>query len=281
MDMIQITPVADARPLPARLIRTGLADGCLAHFQPELYQLVLQREGFEEKVELGFSGSRLLERLLREPGEVVARDELLAHAWSDRVVGQGSLNQQIYTLRQILGDEKRREIIQTLPRRGYMLNPRFAVRAPVEAEDAPLPDQEPAPAAMPATPPLRPARRWRRPELLAVAAPLLLVGLALAATLHYALQRTQELRADLDIGNKHFTYFDARAQGLAQLRERTGALSARLAALSEQPARFTLSRHAGFYEVACSSAQASTRLLLIHQDQLARLGDEQLRSCLP
>jgi hypothetical protein len=114
-----------------------------------------------------------------------------------------------------------------------------------------------------------------------VALPLLLAGLALAATLHYTLQRTQDLRADLDIGNKHFTYFDARPQGLAQLRERTGALSARLAALSEQPARFTLSRHAGFYEVACSSAQASTRLLLIHQDQLARLGDEQLRSCLP
>lgn len=280
MDMIQITPVADARPLPARLIRTGLAGGCLAHFQPELYQLVLQREGFEEKVELGFSGSRLLERLLREPGEVVARDELLAHAWSDRVVGQGSLNQQIYTLRQILGDEKRREIIQTLPRRGYMLNPRFAVRAPAEAEDTPLCEPTSAPGPLPGSPPAPSARRWRRPESLAVALPLLLAGLALAATLHYTLQRTQDLRADLDIGNKHFTYLDPHPQGLAQLRERTGALSARLAALSEQPAQFTLSRHAGFYEVACRSAQASTRLLLIHQDQLARLGDEQLRSCL-
>ncbi|MED5607173.1 winged helix-turn-helix domain-containing protein [Pseudomonas sp. JH-2] len=277
MDMIQITPVADARPLPVRIIRTGLADGCLAHFQPELYQLVLQREGFEEKVELGFSGSRLLERLLRQPGEVVARDELLAHAWSDRVVGQGSLNQQIYTLRQILGDEKRREIIQTLPRRGYMLNPRFAVCAPVEAEETATSGQVPATPPMPASP----HRRWCRPELLAVAAPVLLAGVALAATLHYGLQRTQGLRADLDIGNKHFTYLDARPQGLAQLRERTGALSARLAALSERPAHFTLSRHAGFYELACSTEDASTRLLLIHQDQLARLADDQLRSCLP
>src|SRR5690606_40248882 len=112
------SPHVAAQATAPLVIRTGWED-CHAHFHAELYQLVLHRPGGEEKVDLGFSGSRLLERLLRVPGEVVPRDELLAHAWSDRVVGQGSLNQQVYTLRQVLGDEKNREIIQTLPRRGY------------------------------------------------------------------------------------------------------------------------------------------------------------------
>lgn len=102
------TPLAEPGSTVACLIiRTGRSD-CYAHFYPALYQLTLIKSGIEEKIDLGYSGSRLLERLLQEPGEVVSRDELMNHAWADRVVGQGSLNQQIYTLRQILSDEKSR-----------------------------------------------------------------------------------------------------------------------------------------------------------------------------
>lgn len=111
-----------AEELPCLRIKTGQSN-CVATFYPSLYQLTIVRDGVEEKIDLGYSGGRLLERLLRTPGDVVDRDELMRHAWSDRVVGQGSLNQQIYTLRQILGDEKDRLIIQTLPRRGYLINP--------------------------------------------------------------------------------------------------------------------------------------------------------------
>jgi len=103
-------------------IRTGNPD-CLARFYPALFQLSLVKQGVEEKVDLGFSGCRLLERLILNPGEVISREVLMEHAWPGRVVGQGSLNQLIYTLRQLLGDEKERRIIQTLPRRGYLLNP--------------------------------------------------------------------------------------------------------------------------------------------------------------
>src|SRR5690606_8262474 len=111
------------------IIKTGRND-CYAHFYPALYQLTLVRSGIEEKIDLGYSGSRLLERLVQEPGEVVSREELMNHAWADRVVGQGSLKQQINTERQVLGDEKSREIIQTLPRRGYLLNPCYLVYPP-------------------------------------------------------------------------------------------------------------------------------------------------------
>lgn len=103
-------------------IKTGRPGGH-ARFDAQLYQLTLCDGEQTRQVPLGFSGSRLLERLLQQPGQVVSRDELLSHAWAERVVGQGSLNQQIYTLRQLLGDEKQRRIIQTLPRRGYLLNP--------------------------------------------------------------------------------------------------------------------------------------------------------------
>lgn len=110
-------------PSPRELIRlrTG-QDGRRLLFQARHYQLC--HEGSEQRIELGYAGSRVLERLLQDPGDVVSREELLEYGWTDRVVSQGSLNQQIYVLRQILGDQKGR-IIQTLPRRGYLFNPEF------------------------------------------------------------------------------------------------------------------------------------------------------------
>lgn len=182
MGMIQVDNAATA---PASLptnktnetpscltIRTGNI-ACIARFYPALYQLTLVKDGVEEKVDLGYSGSRLLERLVQNPGEVVSRDELMEHAWSGRVVGQGSLNQQIYTLRQILCDESTRDIIQTLPRRGYLINPTY-VEMPVEV--APTAEAEPepelaasapviAPAAPTATPSKASKRRWLIPAL--------------------------------------------------------------------------------------------------------------------
>lgn len=123
-------------PSPRELIRlrTGQGDGYLL-FQPRHYQL--RHGGSQQRIELGFAGSRVLERLIQTPGEVVSREELLAYGWTDRVVSQGSLNQQIYVLRQILGDEKGRNIIQTLPRRGYLFNPEF-----IEADTAETPPPE-------------------------------------------------------------------------------------------------------------------------------------------
>ncbi len=118
------------------IIKTG-HDDCLASFDPALFQLNLVQQGVSRPVDLGFSGSRLLARLAREPGTVVSREELMQFAWEDRIVGQGSLNQLVYTLRQILGDEKSRKIIQTLPRRGYLLNPEHVQRLEMPVLEAP------------------------------------------------------------------------------------------------------------------------------------------------
>lgn len=146
-------------------LRTGRGD-CRLLFQTRHYQLRLQ--GSEHRIELGYAGSRVLERLLRNPGEVVSRQELLEYGWTDRVVSQGSLNQQIYVLRQLLGDEKGRNIIQTLPRRGYLFNPEFIDEA---ADDA-LPSL-PAKRAYPAEPVRRTLPTWIKLGGLLALTPLL------------------------------------------------------------------------------------------------------------
>jgi DNA-binding winged helix-turn-helix (wHTH) protein len=261
---------------PALVIRTGRSDECQAHFHPDRYQLVLCRDGVEEKVDLGFSGSRLLERLLRVPGEVVARDELLAFAWSDRIVGQGSLNQQIYALRQVLGDEKKREIIQTLPRRGYMLSPKFLVNFDNVA-DVPAPNffeqlQLPRRAN-------RTANQQRLATLMVATAVVALLSLIVFTYIYYALFQSQVLVAERDIGNKHFVYAATAPQALAQLQSDTGALSVRVAGLAEQPVQFRLGANAGFFEMLCVQRD-TTRWMMINRAQIAKVADEQLRSCL-
>ena len=47
-----------------------------ALFCPVLYTLTLFKDEEKRTVELGFSGGRLLERLLQEPGQVIDRDTL-------------------------------------------------------------------------------------------------------------------------------------------------------------------------------------------------------------
>src|SRR5690606_22878598 len=101
--MTSSTPPQATDAFICPFLKTG-RDGCSARFDRALFQLVISDE--QEKIlDLGFSGSRVLEKLLQAPGEVVSREELMSYAWEGRVVGQGSLNQQIYTLRQALFDD--------------------------------------------------------------------------------------------------------------------------------------------------------------------------------
>jgi len=267
-------PPAAQETADVLVICTGWAD-CQAHFHPALYQLVLHRPGGEEKVDLGFSGSRLLERLLRVPGEVVPRDELLAHAWSDRVVGQGSLNQQVYTLRQVLGDEKNREIIQTLPRRGYMFNPKFLAPLPPVVEPATEPDTRPEPQPAPLSP-----RQRRLIGLLGGGATLGLLALALLAFINYSLFQSQVIEHRVQLGPLQITYANPSAVALQELMKETAELGRRLAALAGQPTRVRLGKTTEYYEMLCSRQDNSSQWLMIHQSRLAEVSDQLLRGCL-
>ena len=70
--------------------------------------------------------------LAESAGQVVAREELISRIWPDVVVGDEVLSRCIYELRrhlvQAAGDDKLRDAIETLPKRGYRL--KIPVSAP-------------------------------------------------------------------------------------------------------------------------------------------------------
>lgn len=86
---------------------------------------------------------RLMDVLLRlaaAPGEVVARETLLAEAWPRRMVNDEVLSRVIADLRQALGDDAREaRYIETLPKVGYRL-----IAPVVPTAGAPVPATVPA-----------------------------------------------------------------------------------------------------------------------------------------
>ncbi len=296
MGMMQIDNAANAPAEPRAAksienltcltIRTGTAN-CFARFYPSLYQLTLIKNGVEEKVDLGFSGSRLLERLVRNPGEVVDRDELMSHAWSGRVVGQGSLNQQIYTLRQILADESEREIIQTLPRRGYLINPSF-VDISLEATPAIEPSQSANTAAATALEPLAipqqpvaiepAATKNRRMPILAGVSALLVVGAAIAY--HQVTAPKPPVVGASDQLLK-ITYAPQHPDELASLIPLGNTIERHLGARVKAPLHIVVGLDESEVDIVCLRADGSARTLHISESHLAQLNDSDLASCLP
>lgn len=262
--------------IACRLLRTGHADGC-AHFYPGLYQLALVRGEQEDKIDLGYSGSRLLERLLQTPGEVVSREELMSYAWADRVVGQGSLNQQIYTLRQVLGDEKDRQIIQTLPRRGYLLNPSFLI----QPEPTPEPEPEEGPIQAPSNPSFLRRHARRRKSWIILLSSLGALLLSLFAWLLHLSQPPESHTLTEDKGHLHMQYLTQTADSLQPLVMQTHTLINRLALLTHSQTEATLSLRGGFYVLTCLHQSGQGRTLSFSQNQLARISDAQLAECLP
>lgn len=270
-------PTEPGSTIACQVIRTGRSD-CYAHFYPALYQLTLAKSGIEEKIDLGYSGSRLLERLLQKPGEVVSREELMNHAWADRVVGQGSLNQQIYTLRQVLGDEKSREIIQTLPRRGYLLNPNHLV-VPSAGDAA---DPSGAAPDVPAAPPAFLRRHSRqRASWLILLSLFSIIGIALFLTLYRISQPDDLYSSEMTQGPLNVRYIDQNPQRLQQLILHTHGLTSRLTALANAPSELVLRLSGGFYELLCLQPGGGARSLMLHESQLGQVADAQLSRCLP
>ena len=71
-------------------------------------------------VEFGSRALDILGALLRKPGELVARDEIMAAAWPGTVVEDHNLTVQISALRRVLDQDRAQgSCIQTVPGRGY------------------------------------------------------------------------------------------------------------------------------------------------------------------
>lgn len=74
----------------------------------------------EEQVRLGSRAASILQVLVANPGRLISKDELIAHAWPNTTVEEANLKVHICALRRALGDTRRStNYIATVPGRGY------------------------------------------------------------------------------------------------------------------------------------------------------------------
>jgi DNA-binding winged helix-turn-helix (wHTH) protein/Tfp pilus assembly protein PilF len=103
-------------------------------FRIEARQRLLSRSG--ETVQLTPKVFDTLLHLVRNSGKLVEKDDLIRAVWADTVVEENNLNQNISTLRRVLGENAgENRYIVTIPGRGYCFVPSVRLRA--IAEQAP------------------------------------------------------------------------------------------------------------------------------------------------
>ena len=130
-------------------------------YEFEGYRLDAQPLGLWREGELVAVPPKILEMLIllvEKKGEIVTTDELLDTVWKDTNVEEGNIKYTVSLLRKALG----KELVQTIPRRGY----RFVaeVREVTENGKANLPADV---AEIPKSEIVAP-KRTRRPILLAI-----------------------------------------------------------------------------------------------------------------
>jgi predicted ATPase/DNA-binding winged helix-turn-helix (wHTH) protein len=114
-------------------------------FEPQQRLLLEQTR----PIPLGSRAMAILELLLKKPGTLVGKDEILAHVWPDTFIEEVSLRVHLSALRRAIGDgQDGRRYLVTVPGRGYQF---------VGAV------QENTPALSASTPPLAASRRGRLP----------------------------------------------------------------------------------------------------------------------
>jgi DNA-binding winged helix-turn-helix (wHTH) protein/tetratricopeptide (TPR) repeat protein len=140
---------------------------------------VLLRDG--KPVDITPKDFGVLVVLVRNAGQIVTKEMLLAEVWPGSVVEEGNLARHIFNLRQLLGESgSATPYIETIPKRGY----RF--QAP-EPEPAPVPQPQPAlePPVAPANEPLVDAPRKHATRWI-VGGVVAALGLAIAGFLFLA-----------------------------------------------------------------------------------------------
>jgi TolB-like protein len=102
----------------------------------------LLRDG--DPVAVGHRGLKLLAALVRRPGEILGKAELMDAAWPGIVVEEGNLTVQIAQLRKLLGpagDAGGGEWIATVPRVGYRFTRTVDRLGDARRQPLPLPDK--------------------------------------------------------------------------------------------------------------------------------------------
>lgn len=247
--------------------------------------------GDPRAVTLSYSESRLLQLLLDSPGETRSRNEIMEYAWDNRVVAAGSLNQAIFTLRNLIEDGTDHELLQTVPRRGYRFNAQYVVddSAPESAAavaDAPTAN-EPVESVPAAAAPItarenRLARLLRSPKLLVPAYGAMFCLLALVAL--YRLGVFDGAASDLVVedvvaGPTTFHFVGDSAEEIARIREAfKPALDTREDGLA---GHIWINRSNRLYDLSCVRTDGATENLIFLEDNpMANLQLEMVRRCM-
>jgi DNA-binding winged helix-turn-helix (wHTH) protein len=90
----------------------------------------------DRPVKLGGRGFDMLMALIEARGTVLGKGPLMPRVWPNRIVAEESLHAQVSALRTALGVE--RELIRTVPGRGYQLSGEIRVLADEQFIDANL-----------------------------------------------------------------------------------------------------------------------------------------------
>lgn len=87
-------------------------------FRVDVANLLLFRDG--QPLSLAPKAVETLIALVQHGGQLMKKDDLIRIVWSDRIVDESNLSQNIYLLRKTLGDGSNgQNYIETVPRRGY------------------------------------------------------------------------------------------------------------------------------------------------------------------
>lgn len=273
--------------LPRYQIRAH-EDNIVLCFDPFTQRLTNNNNIPVKSVDLGFAQSRILELLISRADTILSRDEIFEFAWPDRVVGQNSLNQAIATLRELLGDEKKRLIIQTVPRHGYRLSSAFislAIEAPKIGTAEP--DIEPSIVAVvaPGAAAANPAwffwmsnAKWQRMGLYGLVA---LLTLSMLWRIDWGLL-TQPGMVTLSrqVGDQQQLFIAANEQALSALMDEVSSVSQRLENLVESPTAVIFTKMHSYYAFMCINAGGASEFILAHRSQMRELTDMQLQACL-
>src|ERR1700730_10574202 len=137
------------------------------HFRLDSAERVLLADG--HPVPLTPKAYETLIVLLENHGHILEKSELLTRIWRDTFVEEGTLVQNISTLRKVLGDaDDGSAYIETIPRRGYrFVGAVRAIQLKPDTDEQPFP----APEVMAAG-----ARNTRRLVALSLVATFLLAG---------------------------------------------------------------------------------------------------------
>lgn len=258
-----------------------IKNGQLVHFDPTCQLLTTWTEQQETaKTELSFSSSRLLEMLIRRADTVVSREDILTYAWPNRVVTQSSLNQAISSIREQLGDDFEKKIIQTMPRRGYQFNSRFLISIKewlaLQNEAGSIPS---TPSPLPYTMAAPSHRIVQHRHLLLLALIIfLLVTLVLRINFSLFLQPNLVI-SNQQAGHQQLIYTATNKDQLSALQTEVTFLQEKLLSLPEPPSILLFNRMYSFYDIICISQESKVFSMLLHESQLSNITDQQLLAC--